>query len=340
MNKTGVKKRSGFVLLFVVTMITSCMREPEMQPNTYKGNFQALWNIIDTRYCYIDYKKINWDSIYTVYHHKLPAIKDEVAFFDLLGNMLAELKDGHVNLYSSFDRSRYWKWFEDYPDNFSTDLIEKDRYLGKNYRIAGGLKYTKINNNQIGYIYYGSFSDSFSDNNMAYAMKSFANCRGLIIDVRNNGGGSLDLSKQLASYFFTNDVVTGYIRHKTGNGHSDFSAAVEIITPTHKTIQWQLPVIILTNRLSYSATNDFVNRMKRAPNAIIVGDKTGGGGGLPFSSELPNGWMVRFSASPMFNSDMQNTEFGIEPDYTVNLSILDQEKGIDTIIEKAISLIK
>jgi len=80
--------------------------------------------------------------------------------------------------------------------------------------------------------------------------------------------------------------------------------------------------------------------MKKAPNAIIVGDKTGGGGGLPFSSELPNGWMVRFSASPMFDSDMQNTEFGIEPDYTVNLSIFDMQKGIDTIIEKAIALIK
>ncbi|HJV77969.1 MAG TPA: S41 family peptidase [Paludibacter sp.] len=333
-------KKYSLILLLAIALLPSCMDEPATQPNTHEGNFQALWKIIDTRYCYFDYKHINWDSIYTVYHQKLPSATTEIAYFDLLGNMLGELKDGHVNLYSDFDLSRYWKWFQDYPDNFSKTLIETDRYLGKNYRIAGGLEYTKIDNGRVGYIYYGSFSSGFSDNNMAYVLTSFSTCRGLIIDVRNNGGGSLDISKQLASYFFKNDATTGYIRHKTGDGHSEFSTPVKITTPAHKTIQWQRPVIILTNRMAFSATNDFVNRMKQAPNAIIVGDKTGGGGGLPFSSELPNGWMVRFSASPMYDSNMQDTEFGIDPDYYVSLTSNNQANGIDTIIEKAISLIK
>ena len=80
--------------------------------------------------------------------------------------------------------------------------------------------------------------------------------------------------------------------------------------------------------------------MTQAPNAIIVGDKTGGGGGLPLSSELPNGWLVRFSSSPMYNSAMQNTEFGINPDISVALSATDQANGIDTIIERAIVALK
>ena len=333
-------RKYSFILLFAIVLLPACMTEPAIQPNTHEGNFQALWKIIDTRYCYLDYKRINWDSIYTAYYQKIPAATTEIAFFDLLGSMLSELKDGHVNLYSDFDRSRYWKWFQDYPDNFSSSLIYTDRYLGKNYRIANGLRYIKIDNGRIGYIYYGSFSDGFSDSNMAYVLNSFSACKGLVIDVRNNGGGSLDNSKQLASYFFKNDTVTGYIRHKTGDGHSDFSSPIEIKTPAHKSIQWQRKVVILTNRMSFSATNDFVNRMKRAPNAIIVGDKTGGGGGLPFSSELPNGWMVRFSASPMYDPNMINTEFGIDPNYSVSLNAIDQTNGFDTIIEKAISMMK
>jgi C-terminal processing protease CtpA/Prc len=80
--------------------------------------------------------------------------------------------------------------------------------------------------------------------------------------------------------------------------------------------------------------------MIMAPHCIVVGDQTGGGGGLPFSSELPNGWMVRFSASPMFNSNMQNTEWGIEPNVNDSLKISDQAKGIDTIIKRAIAKIK
>jgi hypothetical protein len=334
-----MRKTILFVLL-VVVFFPSCMNEPAMQPNTHEGNFQALWKIIDTRYCYLDYKHINWDSIYTVYHQQLPSATAEITFFNLMGQMLDELKDGHVNLYSDFNVSRYWDWYLDYPSNFSSPLIYTSRYLGENYGIAGGLNYAKINNGQIGYIYYGSFADPFSDSNMAYALNSFSGCHALIIDVRDNGGGSLDYSKQMASYFFKKTTVTGYIRHKTGDGHSDFSSPVEIVTPAHPTIKWERPVAILTNRMSFSATNDFVNRMKQAPNAIIVGDKTGGGGGLPLSSELPNGWLVRFSSSPMYNTAMENTEFGIDPTISVALTAADQAKGIDTIIERAILALK
>jgi len=316
------------------------MDEEPQQPNSNKGNFEALWKIIDNQYCYLDYKNINWDSIHSVYNSKITDSIDEYAFFDLMGSMLSELKDGHVNLYTNFDRSRYWKWFSDYPTNFSSKLIYSSRYLGDNYRIAGGFRYLKIDNDSIGYMYYGSFSTGFSDSNMRYMLSYFSKCKGLIIDVRDNGGGSLDYSEQLASYFFVNDTVTGYIQHKTGTGHSDFSKPTEIKTTAHKTLQWQRSVIVLTNRMSYSATNDFVNRMNHAPNCIVVGDKTGGGGGLPLSSELPNGWLVRFSACPMYNSAMENTEWGIEPDVNVQLTTGDEDKGIDTIIEKAISLIK
>ena len=74
--------------------------------------------------------------------------------------------------------------------------------------------------------------------------------------------------------------------------------------------------------------------MRCCPNTIIVGDRTGGGAGLPFSSELPNGWIVRFSACPMYDAQGNSTEFGIDPDYNIQLS------ESDTIIEYARQLIK
>lgn len=324
-------------LIILIISLCSCMEEPELQPNTNKGNFEALWKIIDTKYCYLDYKKINWDSVHAVYASQVDSVRGEFEFFDLMGEMLGELKDGHVNLYSEFNRSRYWKWFTDYPDNFSSPLIFSERYLGSGYLIAGGMRYAKIANGTIGYIYYSSFSDTFMDKNISFILKYFSECEALIVDVRNNGGGYLSSSEQLASYFFTAEKqVTGYITHKTGPGHSDFSAPHEIKTSAHKTIRWDKPVAVLTNRMSYSATNDFVNRMKHAPKAVIVGDKTGGGGGMPISSEIPNGWMVRFSGSPMFDVDLKHTEWGIEPDVKVGLDSVDVEKGYDTIIEKAI----
>ena len=159
---------------------------------------------------------------------------------------------------------------------------------------------------------------------------------GLILDVRNNGGGLLTLSDRIASRFTNEKLLTGYLSYKTGPGHNDFSTPEPIyVEPATDRVRWQKPVAILTNRRSYSSTNDFVGKMKQMPQAIIIGDKTGGGSGLPFSSELPNGWSVRFSASPMYDPDMQHQEFGIDPDIKVDMTSEDMQKGIDTIIETA-----
>ena len=335
-----IMKNSVLIVLLSVVLLPSCIDEPVQQPNTFKGNFEALWQIIDTKYCYLDYKHVNWDSVHTVYQHRIDTVKNQYAFFDLMANMLIELKDGHVNLYSAFDQSHYWKWFTDYDSNFNSSLIFSTRYLSTDYRIAGGIRYKKIDNGTIGYMYYEDFSDRFSDTNIAYIFKSFSSCDGIIIDVRDNGGGYLDSSEQLASCFFTQETVTGYISYKTGVGHSDFSKPVQIKTPSNENTKWTRPVIILTNRKSYSATNNFVSRMKLAPNATIVGDMTGGGGGMPLSSELPSGWLVRFSAEPMFDVNMNHIEWGVEPDVRMSMNATDVANGYDSIIEKAISLIK
>ena len=74
-------------------------------------------------------------------------------------------------------------------------------------------------------------------------------------------------------------------------------------------------VVVLTNRRSYSATNDFMNQMSCRPMSIIMATNTGGGSGMPFTRNCYplTGWTVRFSASPHFSVDMEQIEWGIEP---------------------------
>lgn len=332
-------KKVYFIVLAVllIGLFQGCMSEDETETNNAQGNFDALWKIIDTRYCYLDYKHIDWDSVYQVYSPQIKNVRTRYDLFDLMGQMLAELKDGHVNLYSGFDLTRYWKWFSDYPSNFDWDIVKSDRYLGSNYRIASGLRYNKIADGNVGYVYYESFSDGFNDSNMSYIFDICKDCKGLIIDVRDNGGGLITSAELLASYFFTEKTLTSYVMYKTGDGHSDFSEPFPVYTEPNELLHWKKKVVILTNRMSYSATNDFVNIMQYAPNAVIIGDQTGGGGGLPFSSELPNGWMVRFSTSPTLNAEKQHIENGIMPDIKVDMDSTDMAKGIDTIIERAIA---
>ena len=58
------------------------------------------------------------------------------------------------------------------------------------------------------------------------------------------------------------------------------------------------------------------------------------------STELPNGWSLRYSSAPMYDTDMNHTEFGIDPDVSVNILNTDKQRGIDTIIRIASLLLQ
>ena len=312
-----------------------CIREEEFD-NSPQGNFDALWTIIDEQYCFLDYKQIDWDAIYDQYQPLITPDMPNDGLFEVLGNMLAELKDGHVNLSSASNTARYWNWYLDYPRNFNESVVEG--YLGRDYRIGGGAEYTLLDDN-IGYVYYGDFSSGIGDGNLDEMLSYLSICNGLIIDVRNNGGGNLTYATKLAARFTNEKVLTGYIQHKTGKGHNDFSDPEPIYLEPSNSIWWQKGVVVLMNRHSYSATNDFINSMRYLPNVTLMGDKSGGGSGLPFSSELPNGWGVRFSASPHLDAEGQHIEFGIDPDIKLDMDAEDEARGIDTMIEAARALL-
>jgi len=331
--------RKYVLILITLLAFTSCVTEDE-QPNTRQGNFEALWKIIDDHYCFFDYKQqeygLDWNAVYQKYKVRVNEQMTSEQLFEVLGDMLSELRDGHVNLSASYDYARYWSWQEDFPKNFS-DSLER-RYLGTDYKIAGGLRYRILDDN-IGYIRYASFQSGFGDGNLDDVLSYLALCRGLIIDIRNNGGGTLTYAERLASRFTNKQVLVGYMRHKTGTGHNDFSEMEPQYLEPSSRLRWHKPVCVLTNRSVFSSANEFTMYMKALPGVKLVGDRTGGGAGMPFSSSLPNGWNVRFSACPMYDAQQESTEFGIEPHHYVNLTDEDFQRGQDTIIEFARKLL-
>ena len=323
----------------LLMLCTACVDE-EQYDDTPQGNFEALWRIIDEHYCFLDYKQhtygLDWNQVYNKYKERVKGNLTRKQLFEVLADMLGELRDGHVNLTAAHDLGRYWSWYEAYPTNFSDTLLR--RYMGTDYHVASGIRY-KILDDNIGYLRYETFNNAIGDGNLTEALTHMLLCRGLIIDIRNNGGGMLTYAERLAGRFCQEKTLVGYYQHKTGPGHSEFSDREARYLEPSASIRWNKPVVVLTNRRVYSAANEFCVYMKALPNAKLVGDHTGGGAGMPFSSSLPCGWSVRFSAVPMYDAQGQSAEFGIDPDYNVQQTDADFLRGEDTLIEFARKLL-
>lgn len=338
-------KHTQILSLIIIALaslsVASCIDEELPKKDTPRGNFEALWQLMDERYCFFDYKQqelgVDWDEVHSRYSHKLSAKMDNYQLFEVLTGMLAELKDGHVNLGASYNYGRNWSYWEEYPENYYDSIARS--YLRTDYYIASALKYQILDDN-IGYVRVESFEGGIGDGNVSDMLMKLLSCKGLIIDVRNNGGGQLTAAHTLASHFTNEKRLIGYTMHKTGKGHNDFSTPVAEYLKPAEGIRWQKPVIVITNRQCFSATNDFVNCMHTMPNVTLLGDQTGGGSGMPFTQELPNGWSVRYSAVVTLDPNQKHIEFGIKPDVNVAFNPSDIQRRKDTLIEAARQLLK
>ena len=156
------------MLCSCILSLFSCQQADYSYDETPQGNLDALWTLIDERYCFLSYKEeqlgFKWSELHAKYSAKLNPKMSRVQLFEVLCQMLSELKDGHVNISTSLDLGRNWSWKEDYPENLDTEL--RQRYLGTDYHIGSGLKYTILPDN-IAYVVYESFSDAIGEGNLS-----------------------------------------------------------------------------------------------------------------------------------------------------------------------------
>lgn len=328
------------IALILLAGVTSCHDIPQYADDP-RGNFDALWRTLDEHYCFFKEKGVDWDEVYSRYSPKISDQMTSEELFEVCAEMLDELRDGHTNLSSSFNTSYYRKWWSDYPQNFDARIIE-EYYFNFNYRQTGMIIYGILPEN-IGYMRIPSMSGGIGNSNLDHILYYLKTCDGLVIDLRDNGGGNMTNVETIVARFITERILAGYISHKKGPGHDDFSEpyAYYIDPAEEGRIMWGKPVAILTNRSTFSAANNLVSIMKLLPEVRIVGATTGGGSGMPFSSELPNGWGIRFSAAPVLDALGQTTEFGIEPSEGCHVDLDPQValNGQDTMLDFAIRLL-
>ncbi|RKX98621.1 MAG: hypothetical protein DRP54_08095 [Spirochaetes bacterium] len=181
----------------------------------------------------------------------------------------------------------------------------------------------------IGYIRISQFSENTPEALKKQYMDLYnKGMDSVIIDLRNNPGGLLSSVVQIADLFLDNGTI---VSTKGRNPSQDqvFTAHKELLLP-------ELPMIVLVNEGSASASEIFAGAMKDNKRAIIVGEKTFGKGSVQTVRELPNGAGIRITTALYFTPSGKTIDkIGIEPDEVVHgVEITEKEmKAIDKINE-------
>lgn len=307
-------------------------KNPTNDPVT---NFDLLWRELDTKYSFFAHKRVNWDSVYRVYRPRVRNDMNRQDLFDVMAEMLNTLRDGHMNLRSEFTISKYENWFLDYPPNVNRELLIH-HYWG-DYHITGPLINTFLGD--VGYVYYGSFVRPTASKDLDYVFTRFKNTKGLIIDIRSNEGGNPANGFAILERIIQERTYLYQHAFKSGPGRNEFESFKKVyLEPAFDKVRYAGKVVVLTNRRCYSAANYFA-AMCRSSGVLLVGDQTGGGGGVPAGSELPNGFHVNYSSSVCLLPSGYNIEDGIPPDVPVMMQQTDADNGIDTIIERALQML-
>ncbi|WP_107038610.1 S41 family peptidase [Brumimicrobium mesophilum] len=323
------------LLILSVLLLTSCEKvlfKKDIGSANPLENFDYLWNEVDKKYSYFELKNIDWDEMRDTYRPMLNENSTEVELFSVLASMLNELRDDHTNLTSPFNVSVYNVALNS-PQNYRARTID-EFYLTDPWR-TGALKNDFLSNGEVGYIRYGSFSSGFSDSQMDLILDRFKDTKGIILDLRENGGGAIFNIPKLLGRFVSSKTLVGYSITRNGEEHNEFGEKEDFyISPTGN-VQFQKPVVVLIDRGSYSAATFFAVATKAFSNITLIGDATGGGGGLPNGGQLPNGWTYRFSVSQLLDLNGENyAEDGVPADIDAAFDWNDLET--DEILERGI----
>lgn len=202
-----------------------------------------------------------------------------------------------------------------------------------------GFKQVEMLEGNIGYIDIRSFADShLGGATLESAMKFLQHADGIIIDLRNNFGGSPFMVNTLASYFFDLDTV-----HLSTTEFREFGQLTQIQEWTSPYVPGprfkDTPLYILTSKNSASAAEAFSYAMKNLDRATLVGEVTAGAAHARSAEIVNNDYILSLPTSrrvdPRTNDDWEGK--GVKPnietsgDNALNVAYADV---LNTLIKK------
>ncbi|MCI8273485.1 MAG: S41 family peptidase [Clostridia bacterium] len=194
----------------------------------------------------------------------------------------------------------------------------------------------KLENN-IGYIEIPSFDEGTAEGfKTKFEGLKNEGINSLIIDLRNNGGGLVDEALKIADYIVPSgkELLITVDKDKK-----------EKIEKAKEDVLIDMPIVLLVNENSASASEILAGALKDQKEATVVGTKTFGKGVIQQVLSLDNGSGLKITVEEYYTPNRnQINEIGIEPDETVELpetvtNVLSVEEADDTQLHRGIEIL-
>jgi carboxyl-terminal processing protease len=132
-----------------------------------------------------------------------------------------------------------------------------------------------------GYVHLGNwFTGIGFEDAIDEALTRFRGLDRLVLGLQGNTGGNLMLATAMRNRFLRERTLLGAIRFSTGGG--ELADPVELwADPDPDGVRWEGELIVLTDALTYSASEDFLLGLQGLPHVTVVGQRSGGGSGRP-----------------------------------------------------------
>ncbi len=334
MRAAAPRGRFGLILAIVLTGCMDPLLGPEPDAGDPVHNFDVLWEEFDRHYSFFQLKGVDWDALRAEYRPRIEPEMGEDALLTVVAEMLDRLEDGHINVFTKVGVYGYTGWYAGRPPSYLRTLVEARVALSS--AAAGRLDYAHLGDG-IGYVGIRSFHPGMAEA-LDRILAGLRPLDGLIVDLRDNGGGSDAEAREMAGRVVDARRLYRTVRIRNGPEHDNFTSPIPWHVEPLGPEPYNGPLVLLTNRRTFSAAESFVLAARTRTGAVtVVGDTTGGGSGFPMFRELPNGWLYRLPRWIAYDVEGRTFEgVGLAPD---ELIVFEATSGTDLILERAIELL-
>ena len=164
--------------------------------------------------------------------------------------------------------------FQEKPDQTKKQPA-KESWFSRLSRSNSGFNSVENLKGGVGYFDFWGF-DSVNDKSrkrVTAVMQLISDSQAIIIDLRNNGGGSAEMVQLISSYFLEGKVHLNSFYSRPSDSRTEFWTYADIPA----IFKQDVPVYILTSKKTFSAAEEFAYNFKHLKRATLIGEKTKGG---------------------------------------------------------------